>query len=170
MNTSFDRSVNGKSEWLTPPHVIKACGPFDLDPCAPVVRPWETAARHFTERDNGLAQPWDGLVWCNPPYGSEGAAWLKRCAEHGNAVALIFARTETGAFFDYIWARATCLLFLRGRLSFHHVDGSKGGAAGAPSVLVAYGATAADRLRSCGLSGALVDLFPSTVINSRPHE
>ena len=22
-------------EWLTPPHVLRALGPFDLDPCAP---------------------------------------------------------------------------------------------------------------------------------------
>ena len=24
-------------EWLTPPHVLQALGPFDLDPCAPVM-------------------------------------------------------------------------------------------------------------------------------------
>lgn len=30
-------------EWLTPPHVLKALGEFDLDPCAPITRPWEIA-------------------------------------------------------------------------------------------------------------------------------
>jgi hypothetical protein len=158
MNTSFDRAADGKSEWLTPPEILRALGPFDLDPCAPVVRPWPMAGRHYTTEDNGLLAP-----WCNPPYGSEGAAWLAKCADHGHAIALIFARTETSAFFEHIWKRATCLLFLRGRLSFHHVNGDKGGTAGAPSVLVAYGDTAAERLRNCGLKGALVDLFPSTV-------
>lgn len=34
-------------EWLTPPEILRALGAFDLDPCAPVVRPWETAAQHF---------------------------------------------------------------------------------------------------------------------------
>lgn len=25
--------------WLTPPHILDALGPFDLDPCAPDPRP-----------------------------------------------------------------------------------------------------------------------------------
>lgn len=29
-----------KDEWLTPPHILRALGPFDLDTCAPVNRPW----------------------------------------------------------------------------------------------------------------------------------
>ncbi|NCW30719.1 MAG: adenine methyltransferase, partial [Alphaproteobacteria bacterium] len=29
--------------WLTPPAVIKALGEFDLDPCASLDRPWDTA-------------------------------------------------------------------------------------------------------------------------------
>ena len=42
------------NEWLTPPSVLQALGPFDLDPCAPVTRPWPTAREHYTEIDNGL--------------------------------------------------------------------------------------------------------------------
>lgn len=30
-----------KDEWLTPPGIIKSLGEFDLDPCAPVKRPWD---------------------------------------------------------------------------------------------------------------------------------
>lgn len=26
-------------EWLTPPHILRALGDFDLDPCSPVNRP-----------------------------------------------------------------------------------------------------------------------------------
>lgn len=33
-------------EWLTPPNIIINLGPFDLDPCAPVIRPWNTAIKH----------------------------------------------------------------------------------------------------------------------------
>lgn len=65
-----------KDEWLTPRHILDALGAFDLDPCAPQVRPWETAARHYSIFDNGLAQYWEGRVWCNPPYGLEAARWL----------------------------------------------------------------------------------------------
>ena len=51
------------------PEIVSALGPFDLDPCSPVNRPWPTAAQHFTVRDDGLAQAWHGRVWCNPPFG-----------------------------------------------------------------------------------------------------
>ena len=61
-----------KDEWLTPPEIIDALGgpaSFDLDPCAPVTRPWPTAKEHFTIIDNGLTKPWRGRIWFNPPYG-----------------------------------------------------------------------------------------------------
>jgi len=147
----------GKDEWLTPPEIIRDLGPFDLDPCAPVVRPWPTAVRHFTIRDDGLKQPWSGSVWCNPPYGREAAAWLDRCAQHGCAIALIFARTETAMFVRHVWNRAQALLFLHGRLHFHHVDGTRAHAnSGAPSVLVAYGEEMAERLENSSLSGTFI--------------
>jgi len=152
-----------KDEWLTPPHILDALGPFDLDPCAPVNRPWETAERHYTIEDNGLTKPWDGRVWCNPPYGREAATWLQRCVSHGNAVALIFARTETRMFFEHVWPSASAVLFLEGRLHFHHADGLRAAAnAGAPSVLVAYGQDNAQALSACGLGGHFVALASAT--------
>lgn len=54
-------------EWLTPPALLRALGQFDLDPCSPVVRPWDTAAQHYTVQDDGLSLPWAGRVWLNPP-------------------------------------------------------------------------------------------------------
>lgn len=132
------RGKKSKEEWLTPPEIITSCGPFDLDPCAPVNRPWPTAKNHFTIKDNGLKQPWVGRVWCNPPYGRKTGEWLAKCAEHGNCIALIFARTETQFFFENVWAQAHALLFIKGRLQFYHVTGKKGNSAGAPSVLIAY--------------------------------
>ena len=117
-----------KDEWLTPPHVIQALGFFDLDPCSPIERPWPTAEKHYTILDNGLIQPWNGRAWCNPPYGLEAAKWLERCVQHGNAIALVFARTETRMFFDHIWPKADGMLFLEGRLYFHHVCGTRAAA------------------------------------------
>lgn len=138
-----------KDEWLTPPDILSALGPFDLDPCAPVSPPWPLAAKTYTMHDDGLKQPWDGFVWCNPPYGREAAAWLARLADHGNGLALIFARTETEMFFAHVWGKATAVMFLRGRLHFHHVNGDRAAAnAGAPSCLVAYGEEAASRMRA----------------------
>lgn len=34
-------------EWLTPPEILGELGPFDLDPCAPLTRPWGTAAKRL---------------------------------------------------------------------------------------------------------------------------
>lgn len=122
MNSSFDRTTEGKNEWLTPPDIIKACGPFDLDPCAPAAqfRPWPTAANHYSFEDNGdgRALSWSGFVWCNPPYGKETGAWLLDCARHGAALAMVFARTETDSFFDAVWEHASVILFLKGRVRF----------------------------------------------------
>lgn len=146
-----------KDEWLTPPWLLAKLGGFDLDPCAPVKRPWETAKSHLTIHDDGLSQQWHGRVWCNPPYGARTALWLARCADHGDAVALIFARTETSMFFEHVWSKADALLFIEGRLHFHHVDGSRAAAnSGAPSVLVAYGNENASMLRACDVPGQYV--------------
>lgn len=148
-----------KDEWLTPPHILQALGHFDLDPCAPICRPWNTAAAHYTIEDNGLAKPWHGRVWCNPPYGLEAAKWLARLADHGTGIALIFARTETRMFFEHVWPKASGMLFLEGRLHFHHVDGRRAAAnSGAPSVLVAYDQADANALRDCGLPGRFISL------------
>ena len=149
----------GKDEWLTPPHVLAALGQFDLDPCSPVRRPWNTAKHHYTAIDDGLSKPWFGRIYCNPPYGAEAARWLERLAAHGDGIALIFARTETAAWFAHVWPKADAVLFLQGRLHFHHVDGTRAAAnSGAPSALIAYGQSNAKCLRECGIAGAFVPL------------
>ena len=146
-------------EWLTPPEIIKALGEFDLDPCSPINRPWDTAKQHFTVEDDGYTKDWFGRVWCNPPYGKATEKWLLRLAAHGTGTALIFARTETKMFFNAVWSKASALLFFEGRLYFHHVDGTRAKAnAGAPSVLVAYGQADAEVLKNCKLKGFFVPL------------
>lgn len=150
-------AVMKNDEWLTPPEIIRALGPFTLDPCAPVVRPWPMAEKQYTKLDNGLLKPWTGRVWCNPPYGLEAGRWLNRCAEHGNAIALIFARTETEMFFNNVWRKADAVFFFEGRLFFHRVDGTRAKAnAGAPSCLVAYGQDNVKAIERSGLRGHLV--------------
>jgi hypothetical protein len=151
----------GTQTWLTPPHVLQALGVFDLDPCAAVG--WPTARTHYVWPQDGLSLPWFGRVYLNPPYlASEIGRWLYRLADHGRGVALIFARTETEAFFSSVWNRAHGLLFLQGRLHFHLPDGTRAsGNAGAPSVLVGYGAEELDCLSACQLPGQFVPLrFP----------
>jgi hypothetical protein len=154
------RGHRGRSdEWLTPPPILRALGPFDLDPCSPIDRPWDTAAKHYTIADDGLAQCWHGRVWMNPPYGPALGRWLARLAEHGNGIALVFARTETDAFHKYGWLRADAMLFLWGRLNFYDVTGKRADKnAGGPSVLIAYGAANAATIQHCRIPGAFVRL------------
>lgn len=157
-----------KDEWFTPKWIIDALGPFDLDPCTIMKRPWDTAKTHYTKLGDGLSLPWRcenlvsrDYVWCNPPYGNQTWKWLQKMARHGNGISLIFARTETEMFHSFVWENATALLFLKGRLHFHHANGSRAKAnAGAPSVLVAYGNYAAKRLKNSGIKGKFITLIP----------
>lgn len=157
---SHHRGHEGKNnEWLTPPEIVQALGEFDLDPCSPVNRPWRTAKSHYTTEDDGLTKPWIGRVWLNPPYGPHTGKWLRRLACHGRGTALIFARTETEMFFEHVWGKASALLFIKGRLHFHYVDGTRAAAnSGAPSVLISYGDEDAQILRDCGIKGAYIRL------------
>ena len=152
------RSSEAKDEWLTPPHIVKALGEFDLDPCSPIDRPWPTAKNHFTIKDDGLMKNWTGRVWMNPPYGDGIGDWMTRLANHGDGIALVFARTETAWFFESVWHRAHAVFFFKGRIAFYHVNGVQGDSAGAPSCLVAYGKDNALRLKWSGLEGLTVDL------------
>jgi len=162
MNTCFETGQDGAvattHDWLTPPELLAALGEFDLDPCASQYQPWRTAREQFTIEQDGLARTWRGRVWCNPPYGPHAEKFLRRMAEHGDGIALIFARTETRAFQEWCWRHADAMLFLAGRLRFRLPGGGTAGPAGAPSVLVAYGKQNVVALERCGLSGYVVRL------------
>ena len=79
-------------------------------------------------------------------------------SEHNNGIALIFARTETKNFFDYVWESADSILFIKKRLKFCKLDGSFGGGATAPSVLIAYGKDNTKALQESNLVGKLIKL------------
>src|ERR1035437_9310429 len=146
-----------KDEWLTPPGIIKSLGTFDLDPCSPVNRPWDTATKHYTTEDDGLLQPWEVRVFLNPPYGPHTFTWMEKLYKHGNGIALIFARTETEIFFKTVWGKATSMLFLNGRLYFYDVKGVRASNnSGAPSVLIAYGENNAEILKNSKIPGFYV--------------
>jgi hypothetical protein len=157
---SHQSSRSGSVDWLSPPSWLKALGTFDMDPCASVNQPWPTATRMLTA--GGLLTEWQGMVWMNPPYGPPKVIrpWMKRMAVHNNGVALIFARTETAIWFDYIWPCARAVLFVKGRPHFHYpVTGLKAPAnCGGPVALIAYGLGATQRLEDCGIPGRYIYL------------
>lgn len=145
--------------WLTPPSILNSLGVFDLDPCCPIDMPWKTANSIYTPIENGLLTQWHGRVWLNPPYSKEATKWMEKMKRHNNGTALIFARTETSNFFENVWGSASGILFIKGRLHFHLLDGSRAkGNAGAPSCLIAYGDYDNNILKNCNIPGHYVNL------------
>lgn len=89
---------------------------FQTDVCA---LPENAKCKHFyTPEQDGLAQKWSGVCWCNPPYGRQIGKWVRKASESkATTVMLIPARTDTAWFHDYIYGKAE-VRFVRGRLRF----------------------------------------------------
>lgn len=147
-------------EWYTPRWLIDAIGiHYDIDVCSPgAAKTSIPADLHYTVTEDGLASPWTGTVWCNPPYGRETAIWMKKLADHGDGIALVFARTDT-AWFQAAASRATAVCFLAGRIKF--IDGRTGkpslGSPGSGSALLAFGLKAASALTAANLGVTLTN-------------
>lgn len=163
-------AIMGTDEWLTPPEIIKSLGEFDLDPCTPINRPWDTAKHHYNVLDNGLQKPWFGRVWMNPVYGRECINWLRRLADHGNGITIVFARTETKMFFECVWPKAESIFFFSGRLHFYKPNGQQCGNAGGPNCLISYGEENAEAIDRSGLKGHHVPLqyVPMIIVGVSP--
>lgn len=162
MNTAFEKTKNSTDEWYTPKYILDALGgggKFDLDPCAPICRLWDTAQHHYTKEDDGLTKQWFGRVWLNPPYSRPLIEkFVAKLAEHGNGIALLFNRCDSQMFHEYIFSKASAMLFLRGRIKFYRADRTQGMQPGCGSILIAYGETNAKILRDCGLDGKYIKL------------
>ena len=111
-----------RSDWETPHRFFDALNAefgFTLDACASD----ETAkcATYFTPDNDALSQPWDGVVYCNPPYGYQIGKWVAKChweARRGSiVVGLIPAKTETRWWHEHVMA-ANEIRLIRGRLRF----------------------------------------------------
>lgn len=120
-------------EWRTPPgfyHFASAMwGPYDLDVAATPEN--SMCPRFYTEADNAVSVdiPWDGRVWCNPPYSRimpwvEKALWevySKRRCPH---VTMLLPPNVDTEWFHLGAHRATTYL-LRGRIRFMDPTGRK---------------------------------------------
>jgi hypothetical protein len=152
-------------EWYTPPWLFDALGlTFDLDVCAPVDRTYSAvpAERFYTEENDGLAQPWDGLVWCNPPY-STPRVWAERMIDHGDGVLLSHVPIN-GLWCLDVWDRCDRLRLLQG-MEFVRPDGN----VQRPAYwlqLVAFGGRAARALDEMTVAAEVRDRFrPSRVLS-----
>lgn len=152
---SHQTTVGKSQEHLTPKWIIDTLGPFDLDPCAAYLRPWNCASTNLPA--HGLEADWAGRIWLNPPFDRyQVGRWISKLADHGHGTALLHARTETD-WFRPAWEKASALLFMFQRIKFYRVDGTEQEAnSGAPVVLLAFGEYDAHRLRTSGIPGALI--------------
>ena len=156
---------SGEKTWLTPRYILRALGPFDLDPCCPDGgMPWQTARQMITKSEDGLKADWNGKrVWLNPPYGREALPFFEKMADHaGGGIALVFARTDTALRQDIIFPHSEAILFLRGRLRFCRQNGTPGETATAPSALVAFSRSDAALLSTVAESYELPGFFVLT--------
>lgn len=148
-----ESAKNISVEWYTPAWVFERIGlRYDMDVASPEEGPlpWIPADDFITPTRDGLATPWQGRVWCNPPYGPETIKWMRKMAEHGHGIALVFARTDTKWFHEHI-ATADAICFLNGRIRFCDRDGKEGGSPGCGSMLVAWGEDCVKALEASGL-------------------
>lgn len=141
------------NEWYTPAHILELArlvlGTIDLDPasCAEANQTVQASA-YYDQELNGLAQPWEGRIWLNPPYGktagrSNQDIWAENLIaeyEGGNTTeAILLVKAALGYnWFERLWyGYPTC--FVRERLYFTAEDGSGDGQAKAATAIIYFG-------------------------------
>lgn len=130
-----------KQTWETPQDFFDKLNTkfnFTLDACAE----HETAkvSNYFTVEENALNQDWNGVVWCNPPYGREQVKFIEKALDesvknNSIVVVLIPARPETKVWQNIIFKNASQVCFVKGRLKF----GNSKDNAPFPSAIVVFG-------------------------------
>lgn len=123
--------------WATPQDFfdqLNAEFGFTLDVCATADN--AKCAKFYTAADDGLAQPWHGVCWMNPPYGREIGKWMAKALQASQqgatVVCLVPSRTDTRWWHDS--AVKGEVRFIKGRLKF----GSAKANAPFPSAVVVY--------------------------------
>lgn len=123
-----ERMSSKTVEWGTPQDFFNKLDEefhFNLDPCC--THENAKCEKHFTAAEDGLSQNWGGYrVFCNPPYGRDLSKWVEKCYREGCkdntlVVLLIFSRTDTRYFHDFINHRCE-IRFVKGRLHFNNSE------------------------------------------------
>ena len=97
------------------------------------------ATRHYTVQDNGLAQPWEGRVVINPPFGPGVEVWFSKLYQEQlacrttEAIVLWKSATETAAWKTLI--RLSCrVCFPSARIRFIGPQGNESGPTFSPAL------------------------------------
>ncbi len=108
-------------DWATPQYFFdkyNSAFHFTLDVAASDTN--AKCSNYYTLDDDALTRKWEGICWCNPPYGRFIGAWVKKAYESSlegaTVVCLIPSRTCTTWWHDYVMRGD--IEFIRGRLKF----------------------------------------------------
>jgi hypothetical protein len=110
-------------DWYTPKWIFDTLGlTFNIDVASPPEGvPWIPAQSRFTMADDGLTQPWQGLVWMNPPF-SKITPWAHKFINHNNGIALTpFGRSK---WLDHMWNSKATMIQLPSDTKFAKPDGN----------------------------------------------
>jgi len=87
----LEQSELTSNDYYTPRWIFDELGlEFDMDVCGPPGGgiAWIPAKVKLSMKEDGLATPWTGRVWMNPPY-SDPSPWIRKFLEHRHGVALL---------------------------------------------------------------------------------
>jgi len=124
------RATGQDDDYYTPAPMVEAAraamGGIDLDPASSAeAQNMVRAARYHTAEDDGLAHPWAGRVFLNPPYSqpliARFIAKLLESVEVEQWIALVNNATETG-WGSALLERCDHVCFVRGRVQFVRPD------------------------------------------------
>lgn len=128
--------------WATPEYIVRGaekvlCVEFDLDVAASAGN--AKAPSFYTFADNGLARPWHGDVWCNPPY-SQIESWVDKAIvsaarDCSSVTMLLPVRSDLSWWADLVEYGVT-MHFYRGRIAFVPPEGVKASAPFERSALI----------------------------------
>ena len=148
-------------DFYTPPWIFDRMDiTFDIDVCSPPGGlAWIPAARHYTQADDGLGQPWEGRVWMNPPF-SNTAQWVDRFIAHGHGVALV--QVSKSAYTNDLWRSADAIGMTPGKIAFvvsHDLTNgdNRYRQIYMPCWLAAYGAECVEAISRVGMVRTKVD-------------
>jgi len=117
------RRNSGGDDYYTSRWIFNGLGlQFDLDPCSPIEGGVVPAKSKYTIEDDGLAQPWFGLVFMNPPY-SKPTPWVDRFLSHANGIALV--PFTNGRWWFNLWNHADAIMPIAYNHKFDRADGSR---------------------------------------------
>jgi hypothetical protein len=117
-HNSDKRGNMANDEMYTPNWIFEALKTeFDLDVASPENGTGIVPAKQFYSiKDNGLIQPWHGLVWMNPPY-SKPSPWVDKWLSHQNGLALL-PLSGNSKWFRKLWLSDCEVILITPNTSF----------------------------------------------------